>query len=293
MSENEDIIKDIKKAIKEIKREALKASIIHGIVESCIILIILLLGFSHFSPGWIPEWSINLNKILKFSGQDLVLTGKIIIALSLSLLFFIVNVGISYRRSTVERFESFNPEIKEALRTARDISEDDEDHIMARNLYKDVLERLESTSSEGFIRLKRTFSLFLFIGLIAILIGSGSFLNSQFGLSSDILSTQGGGGSGGDSGPGASASENQINYQGLQNPDKVLGKESEVSSGSENINLGLDKSGSGENGGSSGGFGEGELSSGDTNVEFQRSGYNSEEEIEDSELVREYNLRIR
>lgn len=292
MSEKQDLLKSIRKAIKEVKREALKAAIIHGTIESSLILVLLIIGLSFSNPSWIPGWSFDVGGYIGFISNDIVLDGKKIIAIGVSLLFFIFDVAIVYKRRTIETFETINPEVREALRTARDISRDGEDHVMARNLYEDVLERLKSTSSEGFISLKRIGFLIGIIAIIGILIGSAAFLSTQFSIGGGLFPGGGGGGDG-DGRSQTSGTSEDIQYQGLQNPDSVLGESENVGSGSDELDLGLTDSGGGTGEGDSG-YGSGELS-GDTNtnVEAQRSGYSSEEQIEDSELVKEYNLRIR
>ncbi len=292
MSEHQNLLKSIRKAIKEVKREAFKAAIIHGTIESSLILVLLILGLSFWTPSWIPGWSFDIGSYIGFISADLVLDGKEIIAIVVSLLFFIFDVAVVYKRRTIETFESINPEVREALRTARDISKRGEDHVMAKNLYEDVLERLKSTTSEGFISLKRIGFLVAIIAIIGILIGSATFLSTQFAIGGGLFP---GGGGGGDSGGRSqtTGTSEDIQYQGLQNPDSVLGESENVGSGSDELDLGLTDSGGGTGDGS-GGYGSGELpGDSNTNVEAQRSGYSSEEQIEDSELVKEYNLRIR
>ncbi|MDY7082755.1 MAG: hypothetical protein SXQ77_10210, partial [Halobacteria archaeon] len=241
-------IRQIRKAIKEVRREGLKASFIHAVIDSALVLIGLKVGLSMASISRIPE-SVTIDVPASVSssiplGSVVEITGSTVVALAVTLVFFAIDLGIVYRRRTVEMFEEINPEVEEALRTARDASEDGEDNEMARALYDDVIERLQSTSSAGFVSGKRILSTFLILAVVALIgvsitmLGGPTAFGDGFGLF--------GGGSGGD-GNGAGATKDgqrEQQYTGLQDPDSVLGESQDTGSGSQNLGVNLKESGS-------------------------------------------------
>ena len=85
-------------------------------------------------------------------------------------------------------------------------------------------------------------------------------------------------------------------YAGLQDGSSILGEPEDVPEGSEDLDATIDTSGSGSGDGTDAasatayedsGFG------GSETVESQRAGFTERERLEDAELIREYNLRIR
>jgi hypothetical protein len=83
-------------------------------------------------------------------------------------------------------------------------------------------------------------------------------------------------------------------YEGLQDASGVLGEPEDVTAGEETLNTTLATQGGGDDGSASsasayqsGGF------SGAGDVEGQEAGFAEREQLEDAELIREYNLRIR
>ena len=85
-------------------------------------------------------------------------------------------------------------------------------------------------------------------------------------------------------------------YTGLQDGSSILGEPENVPEGSENLDATVDTSGSGSGQGADAesasayedsGFG------GSDSIESQRAGFTERERLEDAELIREYNLRIR
>jgi hypothetical protein len=88
----------------------------------------------------------------------------------------------------------------------------------------------------------------------------------------------------------------QSEYTGLQDGSSILGDAEDVPEGSEELDATIDTSGSGSGDGSEA---ESEAAYGDSGfggaetVESQRAGFTEREQLEDAELIREYNLRIR
>jgi hypothetical protein len=170
--------------------------------------------------------------------------------------------------------------VSEALRTARDAVDDGADSIMARELYADVLERLRDTSSVALLDTRRLAVTVLFIVLL-------SMAGIQVTLSEFHLF--------GPEEGGLPAEEQPAEYTGLQNGSAVLGEAENVSAGSEELEAGVGSTGEGEQegGGNTGAYDTGGLSGGAGDVQEQQAGYYAQEETEDAELIREYNIRIR
>lgn len=267
-------------AEKEIRVEGAKAAFLHAVVEATLIALggVFLLSSSEAVPETIGPAS-----------------GPVVISLLVAFLFGVFSFYLTYRRRTLETFEELNPNVREALRTARDSARDGNETEMAQSLYKDVTEELKETSAEGFVSIKRVAAsvvLLVGVGLLllhASFLGVGGAGDGLFGLNE---------GFGGDDAPDEgqqAGEEGATEYDELQDPDEVMGEEGEVLQGSENEEVQLRTGGEGEGGniGERGSTGEIEDRVGDSDVDAQRAEFAPDEEIEDAELVKEYNLRVR
>jgi len=281
MTEPEEILK----AEKEIRREGAKAAFLHASIETTLVFVAVFFVVDSSNAPWVPE-SVGTDAAA--------VPGSAAVALAVAVVFFAVDAALVYRSRTVEYFEEANPQVKEALRTARDAAKRGDETEVASRLYNDVLEELRTTSSEGFVSVRRIVgALALVVGVGFLLLGAslggagfgdGLFGGDPFGGSGDDQANEGeGGGSGG-----------ERRYEDLQNPDEVLGETSEVTRGEDDQDVQLRRSGTGgDGGGETGSAGGGNDFTGGVDVESRRSEYNAEEEIEDAELVKEYNLRVR
>jgi hypothetical protein len=277
---------ELLQAEKEIRREGAKAAFLHSAIETTLVFVAVFLVIDSSSPSWLPATV----------GTDAVtVPGSAVAAVVAGVVFFAVDAVLVYRSRTVEYFEEANPQVEEALRTARDAARRNEETEMAERLYSDVLEELRTTSSEGFVSVRRIVgSLALVVGVGALLLtasiggmgfGDGLFGNNPFGGGGDSASDQGQGG-------GGSGGERQ--YDDLQDPGEVLGETGEVTRGENDQDVELRRSGTGGDGsGETGSAGGGNDYTGGVEVQSQRAEYSPEEEIEDAELVKEYNLKIR
>jgi len=276
---------EVLEAEKEIRREGAKAAFLHAAIETTLLFIAVFFVVDSSNPAWLPE-SVGTEAVS--------VPVSAVVALVVGVAFFGVDAFFVYRSRTVEYFEEANPQVKEALRTARDAAKRDERNEMATRLYGDVLEELRTTSSEGFVDVRRIVgSLALVVGVGFLLLaasfggvgfGDGLFGENPFGGSGDGEANEGeGGGSGG-----------ERQYEDLQDPDEVLGETGEVARGDDDQDVELRRSGTGGDGsGETGSAGGGNDYTGGVDVESQRAEYSPEEEIDDAELVKEYNLRIR
>jgi len=278
----------ILQAEKEIRREGAKAAFLHGMVEATVFFVVVYFVLFTFQPDAVPD-------TIPIEQADVAVPGAVVVAAVAAFLFLIADAYLVYHKRTLEYFEDVNPQINEALRTARDAAERDEKTEMAEALYDDVLKELKNTSSDGFVSIPRmTGSVVLVFALAFLLLsasmggfGGGQSLFSDETTNQGASSAQGEGAGGGGGGSGNAEGE-------LQNAEEVLGESGEVSRGENRQNAELDRSGSGGDGeGGSGAVGEGRDYSEGVSVEGQRTEFSPEEEIEDAELVKEYNLRVR
>lgn len=266
-------------AEKEIRKEGAKAAFLHAVVEATLVALVGVFVLS--SSGAVPE---TVGPV----------SGEVVIGVVVAFLFGIVSFYLTYRRRTVETFEKLNPRVKEALRTARDSARDGDESEMAKKLYEDVAKELQSTSAEGFVSTKRiATSVVLLLGLGMLLlhvsfVGVGGSGDGIFGLS-------GGTGSQDTSEDSQGSEGGTGEYDELQNPDEVLGEEGEVLQGTEDEEVQLRTGGDGEGGdvGETGTTGDINDRRGSSEIDPQRAEFADTEEIEDAELVKEYNLRVR
>lgn len=296
MTENKEGVtkaEKVLKAEKEIRREGAKAAFLHGTIEAAILLVAVYVGLSELQLGFVPEEVTTLGPVP--------VSGSMAVAFGLAAVFLVVDTALTYRRRTLEYFEQVNPQIEEALRTARDAAEREEETEIADALYGDVLEELRTTSSDGFVSLKRVLGAFALVAVVALLLfgasslggyggGGGLFGESTAGGGGGGESSQAAGGGGGGGEGGESTSETS---------EDLFGEEGEVVRGDDlqEIELGTSGAGAGGDGGDGGGDvgspSGGTDFSGNVEVEGQRAEFTEEEEVEDAELVKEYNLRVR
>lgn len=295
---------DIREAIEEIRNEGLKAALVHGVVESTLVLIALAVGLSLAHTPSIPETVATpssvvgaLNDAAASAGytgtpfpEPYTVSGALVVAVGVALVFFVIDVALVYRSRTVEAYESFNPEVREALRTARDAAEDGRDDTMTRQLYADVLARLDATSSEEFISGRRmAMSLFLIVG-IGLLMMYASVLGFNFQPGDGLF--PGGGGGGGSQATADSQDTSTEKRAAWDDASGVLGEEKPpAAGGSDTVGVSLTQSGSASADGG-GGSEPGEFPDTTGEVETERSGYDQQEQIEDAELVKGYSLRV-
>jgi len=185
------------------------------------------------------------------------------------------------RRSLVERFEAANPEIAGPLRTARDAVESSADNRMAARLYEETLERLRDASGVALVNGARVAA----TGIVVVVLCLASLQVSVVGLSflGDDTTTSV------DDRPEAVTPE----PDGLRDGGAVLGDPDPVDRGSEDVTAEVEANeGDGpiendrnfpSDGGGAGG----------ADVETRQAAFSRPDRVENAELVREYNVRIR
>ena len=294
----------VEAALTEVRRECWKATTLHAVVEATAVFFAANLVLVTVDPGWLPTRFVlpaavggPLSGALGVSGP-VGLPGSGTLAFVLGLVAFAVGIGYRVRRPLVEQFEADNPEVREALRTARDAVESEgrpqggprserqgpepADSLMARRLYADVLDGLDRSSGLALVDQRRLGVGVAAVVLLSVLTVQVAVLDlNLFDAEEEVTD-------------GGAAPVN--NYTGLLDGDQVLGDSEAVEAGEEELNASVESSGGGQDVGdeeqfpSDGAPGAGAPSDG---VEGQQAGFAAPEQVEDAELVREYNRRIR
>ena len=269
-------------ALDEVRREGRKVAVIYAAVDAALATLLVNVALQLFLPPSAPE-SVALPTA---AGDALGVPGfevatSILVGVAAGVVTFAGEYLLRIRRPAVEQFESANPEVREALRTARDAVRRDRDSAMAARLYEDVLDSLRATSSAGLVSLKR-------VSLTVVVVLALSVVSIQVAVVDVNLF------GGDDAGPNA-GNARPDEYNGLQDGNKILGEAENVSAGDNELEASIDSQGEGDADESSsapasydtGGF------TGGGDVESQQAGFASEERLEDADLIREYNLKIR
>lgn len=276
----------LEEALSQIRREGWKAAVVQSVVEATALFLAANLLLAVTDPSWLTgrvtlPASAYVAELLGHTGS-LAVPGSALLAAAVGLLALLVGMWLRVRRPLVERFEAVNPPVAEALRTARDAVEDGASSEMATRLYADVTDRLTETSSVGLVNVRR-------IALTLVVIAALSAATTQVAVHGITI----GDGSGDDSVD--TTGNESVEFTGLRDGTDVLGESEDVSAGDENISAEVESTGGDQElddretfPGSSGPSGEGSGS-----VDSQQAGFAQPEQIEDAELIREYNIRIR
>jgi len=286
MTTDDAVADRMRRAVRQIRREGYKVAVVYAVVDAALVALLASLLVQVVPVPVVPETVglpdavVPLFDRVGVTLTDPRVTGASVTGLTAGLLVFVLEVILRTRRPLVEQFEAANPEVREALRTARDAVEDGLQNRIALSLYADVLDSLQETSSVGLVDLRRvTVTLLVVLAL--------SLATVQVAVLDLSLSGLGGG-------PDATGTDRPVEYTGLQDGDEILGEPTDVSAGEEELEAGITTGGSGSGNASdvpraydTGGF----VTSDD--VASQQAGFTAEEQLEDAELIREYNLRIR
>ncbi len=274
-------------AIGEIRREGYKVAVIYGLVDSALIAV-----GANLLTKVVAVDSLSQPVALPSQFGDIAsITTGTLLALGLGFLVLIAEVAWRIRQPIVDRFEAVNPEVHEALRTARDTVQNDDSSRMAKALYEDVITRLKATSSIGLVsvpRLAVTIALVIAISLLSIQVAvapvevsPGTFVGNNNGASGPAAGQ----------GNGADVSQTPSDG-GLGSSEDILGTPTDVETGSENLSATVPSSvGSGDEQARS--YDSGGYESRSSSVDAQRAGYTTDEDVENADLIKEYNLRIR
>lgn len=276
----------MQRAIRVIRREGYKVTVIYATVDAVFTLLVVNLLLDVVGPGRVPvtlPWPQTLRDVLvPYTGTLPPVPTSIIGGLVAGVVVFVAESVIRTRRSTIEQFESANPEVREALRTARDVARSGTESRIVVALYEDVLARLRRTSSFGLVNLKRVFVTVLLISMLSI----ANIHVAVVGLQVADLGT--------DSPEPESVSDARTTeYDGLQDASGVLGEPEAVTAGEETLNTTLSTQGGSDGDAANVSAYDSSGFSGVTDVEAQEAGFAEQERLDDAELIREYNLQIR
>ncbi|MFP4632371.1 MAG: hypothetical protein ACLFMT_02915 [Halobacteriales archaeon] len=281
--ESSDLPDEIQNAVREIRREALKASSIHALVEGALVFVAAVAVFA------LADYTPTLLSV------DVTVPAAAAVAVA----FAAVDFWLLYRNRSVETYEDLNPGVAEKLRTARDVSRRREDTTPARVLYSEVLEDLKQTSSHGFVDARRM----VFVVVLVLCIGTTAIAGSVAEFDSIdtardyVLGSDDGEGDGVESAPARGDAE----YGGVQDADRepASNASEDVELGDDEIRLLLggssgDGSGDGEGGGDGNGFYPGgedvDVSHAAGGLVYSDSG-EGELDDEDAAIVRRYYLQ--
>jgi hypothetical protein len=277
----------MRRAIRAVRSEGRKAAAVGAAVDAVAVLLAVNLALEAAGSA-LPD-ALVAPVPVPVSGPDAAplpatVDASALVAVGVGAATAAVAYWLRVRRPTVERFEAVNPPVAEALRTARDALDDDHQGPMADRLYESVLDRLRTCSSVGLLGVRR---LTITVALIALL-GAANVQVAVVDLGLGLGGAPEGPGAGGGGAPGSGTDD----YAGLQNPDAVLGDPEDVSAGDEALNASVATRGGNDGAGSTESYSTGGFAGGG-DVESQQAGFAESDRIEDAELIREYNLRIR
>jgi hypothetical protein len=275
----------VEKAVQEIRREGYKAALLHATVDAVAVLLLIHVVFARVEGATLPSVGP--------------VDGALAVGALAAAVTFGVEMWLRLRWYTLERFEAANPVVADALRTAHEAASTEQASVMARRLYRDVTARLSETDSTAFVHTRwLATSVVLVLLLSALTLGTG-IAGVQFSLGPANATDGGGPGGGGPGGPGGGSGSSSGDVQSsdsgrdqLRDGSEVLGDLKEVESGTEEIGANISSGqGSGDGDQSRQIYDEG-TGSGDTNVDAQRAGFEDDRNLEDADLVRDYNLRL-
>jgi len=282
----------IRQALTQIRREGWKVAIIYAVIDAALATLVVnltatFLGGVPRLPARLPIPQVILRTLRETAGvtrAEPTVSSAAVVGVAVGLLVLAVEVAWRVRRPLVEQFEAANPTLQESLRTARDAVRQDQHSRMARRLYESVLADLKRASSVGLLDMRRVVVTVLLITVVSVATIQLAVVDiSLAGLGDRPDANTPGGGT-------------QSEYTGLQDGSSILGEPEDVPEGSEELDATIDTSGSGSGDGSdaeSAAAYEDSGFSGPETVESQRAGFTEREQLEDAELIREYNLRIR
>lgn len=279
----------VEDALREVRREGRKVAALYAAVDAALVLLATNLVVAHLGPGILPE-ELRLPATLVGPVADALgrsvgpveVPASAVLAVVVGVAAFTVEYVVRVRRPLVEQFEAANPDLRVALRTARDAASNGAETRMALRLYEDVLDRLRGASSARLLDGTRVaVTMVAVVGLCLLTIQTAA-------VDFDLVGLDGSGPSGAD-GPDQSRA-----YEGLQDADGVLGDAEDVDAGDEELAAQVASSGGDRDPDADrvGGY-DSVDHAGSGDFESQQSGYAPAEEIEDAALIREYNLQIR
>jgi hypothetical protein len=255
----------IRRAIVQVRRETIKAAAIHAVVDAVLVVLAVNLAVTVLGVDLPGPW---------YTRQA--------IAVGAGLLVGATEFALRFRTPPVEQFEAVNPDVSEALRTARDAALDGEETRMARRLYDDVLAGLQAASSADLVSTGRVLVSVLVVFGLALATVQASVVGID--LTPAPEPTDGGNADDG----------RDDDYDGLHDGDAILGDETGADAGDDELDavVGGSPGSEGDPGEFDEGYDGGGFSS-DASYDAQQAGFSRSDDVENADIIREYNLRIR
>lgn len=279
----------VRRALAQIRREGWKVAMIYAVVDATLATLLVNLASTVVGiPGVpsrlpIPEAALSALRGAGVAPAEPTVASGVVLGVAVGGVVLVAEVAWRVRRPLVEQFEAANPDLREALRTARDAVNRDGRSRMALRLYEDVLDDLQRASSIGLLDVRR-------VAVTVVVVAAVSIATIQLAVVDIQLA--GGGGATEPTPNGGVESE----YGGLQDGSSLLGEPEDVPQGEEELDTTIDTEGSGSGDGSgvdsAAAYDDSGFDDADA-VESQRAGFSERERLEDAELIREYNLQIR
>jgi hypothetical protein len=277
-------------AIAEVRREGKKAAFVYAVVDAVLIFLLVNLLLTVLSPVELPtQLSVPaavtdpVGTAVGRSVSGLSFPTGAVVGLLAGGAWFLGEYLYRVRQPLVEQFEAANANVTDALRTARDAVEDGAETRMAARLYEDVLDGLKQSSSVALVDSRRLLGTLVVVILLSLATVQVAVVDIGL-LDRDPVETE-------------SPNDRPSNYEGLEDGDAILGDSEDVQAGDENLTAEIDSTGGDEEVDRSQSFPSspdtGGPGSGSGTVDSQQAGFAGQEDVEDADLIREYNLRIR
>jgi len=275
--------REMERALRAVRREGWKAALLYAVVDAVALCLVVNLAVTLLGPPSLPaQVAVGLpTDALGLAARTVTVPVSALLGVVAGLLALPVETWLRLRRPLVEQFEVANPAVAEALRTARDAIERGGDSRMATRLYGDVLDRLRESSGVALVDTRRL------AGTVALVVAVSLVTLQATAAGVALLADTGGQGTDATDAP-------PDEYEGLEDGDAVLGDRENVSGGDNNLTARVDSTGGDDPVDRSEQFpSDGPESGAGGAVEGQQAGFANPDAIEDAELVRAYNLRIR
>ncbi len=262
----------IQEAIREIRQEGYKAAGMHAVVDAVAVFLLVNLGVLVSGVSLPPVGPLD---------------GSTVLAAGVGVLAFAVEFGLRVHFYTVEQFEATNPEVTEALRTARDAADAEDGSPMAARLYDDVIAKLQRTSAAGFVDTRWLGGSIVVVLLVSVLTIQAAVAGISLGPAAGPPANATGNGTA--AGP-VSTTDNGNSR--LQDGDDVLGDPKEVERGSDDLATNISAGRGGEEGDEEHAYDDSGFVADTDPVAAHRAGFDAEQNLGDADLVREYNMRL-
>jgi hypothetical protein len=277
-------------ALAEVRREGKKAAFVYAVVDAVLIFLLVNLLLTVLSPVELPtQLSVPaavtdpVGTAVGRSISGLSFPTGAVVGIAVGVVWFLGEYLYRVRQPLVEQFETANANVTDALRTARDAVEAEAETRMAARLYEDVLEGLKQSSSVALVDSRRLLGTLVVVILLSLATVQVAVVDIGL-LNRDPVETE-------------SPNDRPSNYEGLEDGDAILGDSEDVQAGDENLTAEIDSTGGDEEVDRSQEFPSssdtGGPGSGSGTVDSQQAGFAGQEDVEDADLIREYNLRIR